>query len=183
MRPYHGTVWHAIPVLVSNAVVWAVALIMWDSLPDRIPLHFDFHGVPDRWGAPSVANWLGMPILGSVMSLSMGGAALLTGALARHMPGIVNVPDKALWLALAPDARVRSLASVRMLLAWVGCALNGLFGAMLLCTSAVARGTMTTMPWWPIVGFVAVTLGVVLLTTLRTRQRIRMEVAIAERAP
>jgi uncharacterized membrane protein len=170
-------------VLVANAAVWVLALIMWDSLPERIPLHFDFHGVPDRWGAPSVANWLGMPILSSVMSLAMGGAALLTGALARHMPGIVNVPDKALWLALPADGRVRSLASVRMLLAWIGFALNGLFGAMLVCTSAVARGTMTTMPWWPIVGFVAVTLGMVVLSTLRTRQRIRMEVAIAGRTP
>jgi uncharacterized membrane protein len=170
-------------VLIANAAVWALALITWDSLPERIPLHFDFHGVPDRWGAPSVANWLGMPILSSVMSIAMGGAALFTGALARHMPGIVNVPDKALWLALPADARVRSLASVRLLLAWVGFALNGLFGSMLVYTSAVARGTMATMPWWPVVGFMAVTLGMVVLSTMRTRQHIRMEVAIAGRSP
>jgi hypothetical protein len=42
---------------------------------------------------------------------------------------------------------------------------------------------MATMPWWPIVGFVAVTLVVVVLTNMRTRQRIRMEVAIAGRTP
>jgi hypothetical protein len=40
---------------------------------------------------------------------------------------------------------------------------------------------MATMPWWPIVGFVAVTLAFVVLSTLRTRQRIRMESAIAGR--
>ena len=168
-------------MLVANAVVWAIALVMWDGLPERIPLHFDVHGVPDRWGAPTVANWLGMPILSSIMSLMMGGASLATGALARHVPGIVNVPDKALWLALPAEARVRSLASVRALLAWVGVGLNCLFGGMLACTSAVAKGTMATMPWWPVVGFVAVTLGFVVLSTLRTRQRIRIEVAVAGR--
>ena len=173
--------WRAIPVLVANVAVWVMALVMWDGLPDRIPLHFDFHGVPDRWGGPSVANWLGMPILSSVMSLMMGGGALSVGLLARHMPGIVNVPDKPLWLSLSADARVRSLAPVRALLAWVGVGLNCLFGAMLACTAAVAKGTMPTMPWWPIVGFVGVTLVFVLLSTLRTRQRIRMEVAIAGR--
>lgn len=175
--------WHAIPVLIANAAVWALALVMWDSLPERIPLHFDFHGVPDRWGPPSVANWLGMPILSSIMSIAMGGAAMLTAALARHMPGIVNVPDKALWLTLPPDARIRSIASVRTLLSWVGLSLNGLFGAMLVQTSAVAKGTMATMPWWPVVGFVAVTLVMVVISTMRTRQRIRMEIAIAGRAP
>lgn len=158
-----------------------MALVMWDGLPDRIPLHFDFRGMPDRWGAPSAANWLGMPILGSVMSLMMGGAALSVGWLARHVPEIVNVPDKPLWLSLAPEARIRSLAPVRALLAWVGVGLNFLFGAMLGCTAAVARGSMSTMPWWPIVGFVAVTLALVVLATIRTRQRIRMEVAIAAR--
>ena len=175
--------WRAIPVLVANAAVWLIALMMWDGLPERIPLHFDFHGVPDRWGAPSVANWLGMPILSSVMSLTMGGAAMFVGMLARHMPGIVNVPDKALWLSLPAEARVRSLASVRTLLAWIGVGLNCLFGAMLASTAAVAKGTMATMPWWPIVGFVALTLALVLLSTLRTRQRIRMESAIVGRVP
>lgn len=160
-----------------------MALMMWDGLPDRIPLHFDFHGVPDRWGPPSVANWLGMPILGSVMSLMMGGAALSVGPLARHMPEIVNVPDKPLWLSLAPDARARSLSPVRALLAWIGVGLNFLFGGMLACTAAVAKGTMTSMPWWPIVGFVAGTLAFVVLATVRTRQRIRIEVAIAARRP
>ena len=168
-------------MLVANVAVWVMALVMWDGLPDRIPLHFDFHGVPDRWGGPSVANWLGMPILSSVMSLMMGGGALSVGLLARHMPGIVNVPDKPLWLSLSAEARVRSLAPVRALLSWVGVGLNCLFGAMLASTAAVAKGTMPTMPWWPIVGFVGVTLVFVLLSTLRTRQRIRMEVAIAGR--
>jgi uncharacterized membrane protein len=174
-------VWRAIPVLVANAAVWVIALVMWDGLPERIPLHFDFHGVPDRWGAPSVGNWLGMPILSSIISLTMAGAALATGALARHVPGIVNVPDKGLWLTLPSEARVRSLGSVRALLAWVGVGLNCLFGGMLACTSAVANGTMATMPWWPVVGFLSVTLAFVVLSTVRTRQRIRMEVAILGR--
>lgn len=155
--------------------------MMWDSLPDRIPLHFDFHGVPDRWGPPSAVNWLGMPIVSSVMTLMMVGFATFVGPLARHMPEMVNVPDKALWLSLAPEARVRSLSPVRALLAWVGIGLNFLFGAMLACTAAVARGTTATMPWWPVVGFVAGTLALVVLATVRTRQRIRMEVAIAAR--
>ena len=167
--------------MVANAALWVMAVMMWDGLPDRIPLHFDFHGVPDRWGAPSAANWLGMPIMGSVMSVMMGGAALAVGALARHMPEIVNVPDKALWLTLPADARARSLVAVRALLMWVAIGLNCLFGAMLATTAAVAKGTMATMPWWPIVGFVAVTLAFVVLSTVRTRQRIRMEFAILGR--
>ena len=175
--------WRAIPVLLANAVVWVVALVMWDGLPERIPLHFDFHGVPDRWGPPSVANWLGMPILSSAMSLMMGGAALFTDLLARHMPGIVNVPDKALWLSLSAEARVRSIAPLRTLLAWVGVGLNLMFGGMLASTAAVAEGTVATMPWWPILVFVAGTLAFVVLVTVRTRQRIRIEAVIAGLQP
>lgn len=173
--------WRAIPVLVANGAVWILALTMWDGLPERIPLHFDFRGVPDRWGAPSVSNWLGMPIISSVMSVLMGGAAMCIDMLARHVPEIVNVPDKVLWVSLEPEARVRSLASLRALLLWVAVALNFLFGGMLACTAAVAKGTTPMMPWWPIVGFVSVTLAFVVLATVRTRQRIRMEVAIAAR--
>jgi uncharacterized membrane protein len=172
-------VWRAIPVLVANAAVWVMAIMMWDGLPERIPLHFDFHGVPDRWGAPSAANWLGMAILSSVMSLLMGGGALCIGWLARHVPQIVNVPDKPLWLALPAEARVRSLAPVRALLVWIGTGLNCLFGAMLASTAAVAKGTASTMPWWPILGLIVATLVGVAIAMLRTRQRIRMEVAIA----
>jgi len=169
-------------VLVSNAAVWAMALAMWDGLPERIPLHFDGHGVPDRWGAPTAANWLFMPILSSAMSLMMMVGALSIGALARHMTEIVNVPDKPLWISLSGQARARSLSALRWLLLLVAVALNFLFGWVLWCTSAVAKGTASSAPWWPIVAFVAVTLAGVVLAMVRTRQRIRIEAALAGRA-
>ncbi len=169
-------------MLVANAAVWGMALAMWDGLPERIPLHFNGHGVPDRWGAPTAANWLFMPILGSVMSLLMTVGALSIGALARRVPETVNVPDKLLWMTLGAEARVRSLSALRWLLLWVGVALNFLFGWVLQCTSAVAKGAASSAPWWPIIAFVAFTLAGVVLAMVRTRQLIRMEAAIAGRA-
>lgn len=172
----------AIPVLVAHAALWAAAILMWDGLPERIPLHFSASGQPDRWGPPSAANWLMPPILCSVISGAMLGVSFLAGWMAAHCPELVNVPDKPLWAGLPGAARVRCLVPMRNLLAWLGVALAALFGWIMVGTADVAHGRTASLPWWPVIGFVALTLGLAVWSTIRVRQCIAIEIALARRA-
>lgn len=48
--------------LVAIAMTLAAALAFWlllPHLPERIPVHFDIHGRPDRWGSPWTLFWVG----------------------------------------------------------------------------------------------------------------------------
>lgn len=39
-----------------------VGLALWDYLPERIPIHFDFNGTPDNWAGKAFAVF-GMPLI------------------------------------------------------------------------------------------------------------------------
>lgn len=168
----------AIPVLLSNVALWTAAILMWDGLPERIPLHFGASGQPDRWGPPSAANWLLLPILCSVASLAMLGTSALIGWMAVRCPELVNVPDKPLWSALPAAARERCLMPMRNLLAWLGVAMAALFGWVMAGTADVADGRASVLPWWPVALFVGLALGLVAWSLVRVRQRIAIEVAL-----
>ena len=48
--------------LIALAMAGAVAIAYWlllPHLPERIPVHFDIHGRPDRWSSPSSLLWVG----------------------------------------------------------------------------------------------------------------------------
>lgn len=38
------------PLWIVLAVMFAVAAVNWNAVPDRIPVHWGFGGQPDRWG-------------------------------------------------------------------------------------------------------------------------------------
>lgn len=172
--------------LAGLAIVWSLAALWWPTLPARIPLHFDGAGVPDRWGPASVANWFMLPFVATWLTVLAGGIAAFMPALVRTWPAIVNVPQKKRWMALPPEARVRTAAPVRWLLAGVGLLMNGLFAWILWGTRWVAMDPDPTKPTrtlgglGPLFVFVGAMLVGVLFATLRMRALVIRESEAAD---
>ena len=185
-RPMAGGVLCGLLPLAGLAAVWSMAALWWPTLPAQIPLHFDAAGVPDRWGPASVANWFMLPFIATWLAALLGGIAAFMPALVRTWPAIVNVPQKKRWMALPPEARVRTAAPVRWMLAGAGHLMNGLFGWILWGTRHVAMDpdpanpTRTLGGMGPIFVLVGALLVGVLSASLRMRTLVIRESAAAE---
>lgn len=100
MIPQTGTariLFYLLVVLVLAQ--WLIPLAAYQSLPDRVPVHFDMAGNPDRWASKTGWElWIG-PIIATFM-------AALAIVLLRF-PQAFNVPRKAEIAALPPEPRAR----------------------------------------------------------------------------
>lgn len=86
----------------SVVLAAAMSVVAWSVLPDRVPLHFDGSGDPDRWGSRLEA----VLVMGGVKA----GLVLLFWGLSVWVPRapatLLNIPakDKKWWLA-TPERR------------------------------------------------------------------------------
>lgn len=140
---------HAL-LIASLAAVWIGSLSLHAGLPSKIPLHFDFTGTPDRWGATSFWNWFLLPILGTAISGFLLGMGSLTNVLLNRCPSIVNVPRKEKLLLLDPLARARALRPLGALMNGIAILILWLFLYLIIGTSRVALGEWSTLPVWPL---------------------------------
>ena len=99
-------------VLIAAALIASVAL--WGMLPNQVPIHFNFSGVPDRWVDRSFFSWYLLPLI----ALAMVGFFLAVTSFATRSPKLWNVPNPRLWLALSPEQREPVLEAFRRFMAW-----------------------------------------------------------------
>ena len=163
---------------IATIAMWVIAIVLHPTLPQSIPLHFDIGGMPDRFGPPTFSNWFLLPVIGTATALLMVGLTPGTRWLLRTVPGIVNVPRKDELLALPLDAQRRALAPLSAMLDWISILIVVGFAAILVGTERVANGAWKTLPSWPLLGFIPLLLGVVLVGHLAIRSRIRTETLI-----
>ena len=124
--------------------VWLVSIVPYD-----IPLHFDWEGLPDRYGPAS-----NLYLLCGIATVLTAGLLALGAALpgmARTSPDWVNVPRKKRFLALPPEARARAVLPLVGLLKFVPLPLSALF---LWIVEESGRRGMTfrsgePLPWTP----------------------------------
>jgi len=142
--------------------IWGLAYVLWPDLPERIPVHFDGEGVPDRWAAPAFLNWFALPLVSSFLTALMIAIGLSVRGMARRWPGIMNMPRKKDFLRLPPEARMRAMGPMDALLwAWPA-PLNAAFTYMVWGSYCVALGEWKTVPIWPLFAGIG---GVLLVTT------------------
>jgi uncharacterized membrane protein len=98
--------------ILALAAMWAHAAWLWQHLPERIPLHFDLVGRPDRWGETTALGWFGLPITFTVLSVFVIGAGALVKMLETRRPGTVNMPLKKDFAALPTEARARAMRPI-----------------------------------------------------------------------
>ena len=104
----------SLPVLLAVAALWCFAIDAFAELPEQFPVHFDLHGVPDRWADKSAASWFLLPALGTALPLLL---AFLVPAwmerLAARNSRWLNVPDKQRFRALPTEDRLRAVRPMR----------------------------------------------------------------------
>ncbi len=105
--------WVAVSI-VPVLALWGLAAFLFPTLPERIPVHFNLEGMPDRFDDRS-SFWI-LPAVATMVSLVLLGANWLVGYTSGRHPRIVNVPDKEAFLTLSPEARLAVMRPVRLFL-------------------------------------------------------------------
>lgn len=112
-------------------------------LPERIPMHFDLAGRPDRWsGRGGVIALLVVPVvITAVLYL-----------LIRHLPRLganpryLNIPRKEEFLRLPPEKREVYWELLKEFIAGITAAVNLLFYLIIRGTVRIALGGSTLLP-------------------------------------
>lgn len=157
---------------------WVIAVWLGASITGRYPVHFDGWGTPDRWAGPGLDEWYLLVGIASVVQLVVIGAGALGRYCAVHAPDYVNIPAKALFMALPPAARARCLGPMEDLMAIVALLVAALFGRILYGTWQVATGVRETLPPWDVFVMVGLILAAVIWFSLATRRRVLIEHAV-----
>jgi hypothetical protein len=113
---------HRLQILLL-AIYLAGALLLWPSLPARIPMHFDMNGHVTDWADTTIFTWFGLPFLAVATTLLLYGS----GRLAARTPSLWNLPEKKRFLALTPEERAPIEQSMYRLLAWTAVAVTFTF--------------------------------------------------------
>lgn len=170
-------------VVAGQALIWWRALAWYPHLPDRIPMHFNGSGTPDRW-ADRGWEWFLLPGMSVLLVTLFAAIALFLDWMAMRTPALINVPNKELFVRLSPIGRLRVVAPTRVFLLWSGATVVFLFAYIVEGTARVAIKEMDTLPWWPIVvfmGFTFVGLVAFLLVTTRLVDQVAREEGVLVR--
>lgn len=157
---------------------FAVAIVGHGRQPDRVPLHFDLAGYPDRWGAKSWGNTLAVPLVALVITALIYASAEIV-AWVRTRPGMLNLPDKEAFLALPPGLQDPIWRQMKAMIYWLAVPETLVFLTM----AALLPGDDGRLRVWPI--FVPTALVLVLLPVLVTRlsRAVRRAIAAAPSRP
>lgn len=156
----------------AHGAIWWRAVSWWPQLPERIPIHFNASGEPDRWVERSIGAWFLAPIIMVALCVFMGVIARWIDRLARDTPALINVPRKELFLRLSPDARAEVVLPTRALLVWVLVGVNLLGLAIVEGMGRVAVKGQATVSILPVVAFVACTAALSLVSVRSTGRAI-----------
>ncbi len=111
----------SVATLVLLGVHLVVALLVWPSLPQQVPVHLDLQGRPTRWAEASLLVWLAPWLFSALTLLILVGSVLV----ARRRPSLWNVPNRPSFLALPAHLRALVEARLHRLICWIAllCAL------------------------------------------------------------
>ena len=146
---------HGINLLVLGCL-FVGAMVIYPDLPDRIPVHFDGVGAPDRLVDKGLGQILALPLV------ALGMAAFFYLLAAATRPRHVKALDGS---DLDPALRLRALALLRGTLFWSAVGTSLLFGVLLVGMVQVAQGRAGSLgmgPWMaPVVAGAIPVVGVI----------------------
>lgn len=160
-------------LVLSQIGIWWHAANWYPRIPDRFPIHFDLAGTPDGWANKSIATWFMLPgcATGISVLLVLIGWVLIP-LLAAHSPEFINIPNKARFLKLSADDRVRTMQPMTSLLTLVAALVTMLFGSLLEQTARVAVGEAAFAKPWELAIFLPVMAIATALAIARTIRNI-----------
>ncbi len=145
------------------AGLFAGSVLVFDTLPERIPMHFGWDGTPDRFAQTTWLSWLALPLI------ALATAALCYGCawLIAQAPEAVNVPGcQAEYDALSSAGKQQIGTLGQRFLYWTAAGTTVLFAVIQRGSYAVATGTSEQLPsyagvWVAVVFTLAVIAGAV----------------------
>lgn len=99
--------------------MWVISINAYSTLPDRIPVHFNWDGTPDRWGNKSILNFFMLPGLSTIISLFM--------LIISRYPQVYNFPQKEEVKLWPPEYRKLVYAILNRMMYLIGLAISILF--------------------------------------------------------
>lgn len=145
VRVLHRLAWG----LLAAGVVLLV--VRYPSLPERVPLHYDATGTPDRWGSPAatwwlLALWLGVQVLLSLLARAPHVHNYPVTVTEENAPRLYRVSQEML-VHLSVATAVIFLGIVLDTLGWdayqwcVPVGLMGMFAATVVGVARLLRGS------------------------------------------
>jgi uncharacterized membrane protein len=168
--------------IASTLALWGLAVWLWPQLPERIPMHFDVTGVPDRIVERTPFNWFLLPALGTAVAGLLGWfLPWWLRHLARKRPTAINLPDRELFLKLSAEERERSLVPMCVTLRIAAVEVTILFAFMLVATERVAVQAWQRLPMAPALVVIGLLVATVLAGALIAVRATRRNVAAQAR--
>lgn len=133
-------------VLLIVGVYYEIGV--WKILPEKVPVHFSFSGVPNRWttkGTELVVLFC-MPW---IMAAFMYGV----GKFARKYPSLLSIPRKKEFLALPPERQEPLWSLIDEMMAGMGSAMIILFLGIIRSIEKAATGASAGLSWEFVVVF------------------------------
>jgi len=154
--------WSRRALVLSCATGIVVALSGYAMSPERVPVHYELSGVPDRWGSrlELLLVYAGAVVLMS--TLFLGVPELLRYAPARS----ISIPNKHYWLA--PEHREEATRKLALWSDVQGAGVNLLLIALQLVLAPTSGPSSTLLPI-VLAGFGAFTLGSMIWLSLAYR--------------
>ena len=148
--------------LIALLVLFGFAASVFDDLPRRVPIHFNFSGSPDRWVELSWLNWLLLPLTALGLALFNYACTLLIPYL-RKRPDLINVPNKEKFLRMTPVQREPLFQAFGDLFYWMTLPMTLFFLALQRESYLVATGDAKTISVWaPMIILFTVVLGLII---------------------
>ena len=122
----------SIAITLTFVLVW----IHYDGLPETIPTHFSWNGLPNGYGSKSMLLVLPFVSLGIFLLLSI----------AERLPVSFNWP-----VAIAPENQEWQMKNVKRLIQWMQLELAVLFVALVRDNIWVAQGQMPGLSYLPLI--------------------------------
>jgi hypothetical protein len=159
----------------AHGAIWWRAISWWQQLPEKIPIHFNAAGEPDRWVDRSMGAWFLAPVIMVLLCALLGGIARWIDRLAVHTPEMLNIPRKDLFVRLSPAARGEVVLPTRSMLVWVLVGINVL-GLTIVegmgRVAVVGQGTVSILPTVAFVAFAGALCFVSIRATTREVERL-----------
>ncbi|HLV26418.1 MAG TPA: DUF1648 domain-containing protein [Gemmatimonadales bacterium] len=148
------------------------SILLWPSLPEKLPVHFGASGAPDAWADRSLFSWFGLPMIGLAM-------VLLMYALSRIRVGgsldLWNIPEKDRFLRLTPDQQAPLVERLRRVPLLCGVLTTVMFMALHVGVYQAATGRSSGLPWYSMV-VIGVSIVGILAMSIRATQKFGEEV-------
>lgn len=152
------SVTNALNLLLLSLLI-GLSILVYDSLPQEIPVHYGADGTPDRFTSTSWLSWMVLPLIALALTCLM---EFISRILPR-VPDQLNVPQQKKYQALPLADKLIVISGQQDLLAQITLGMNVMFVALQYGAYQVSMGLEDTLPWWAvgcILGFVVFTMVV-----------------------